>query len=1322
MSAVAEKRQFNRTSTTREAYLSTPQLAPLACVIVNYCPQGVMVRLPAQLNAPLSGLLHQLVTLKFIAGHDGTSVYRFTGQVKRTAVDTLGIEVARFHPDTYQELSRSSVSETPPLPPEASNTTQQAALISLCQEYFTPFIQSVLTSFFERIESATNETSMGAINLDERWALNSLTVVLNKQRGTIEQAFLRTDYGYQLPDTVQKPDTDITTPAQLSLMDVNDFEDWLNTEQAINALEFDFKSEIHTFADQFAHQMGQPTAVQYNPYCPYVLVSTLRQSIAQCDFTTQNRALIYKTFQAALADRLKPFYRDLINALPKPAKPIAASKPSAQAHKAITSESSAAASDEIDTDKLAYQLDHIIRHLNLEPTAADSEPHAAQTASHFSNSSAAHTVPTTSGAMHDNPSGLSTRGIHSEAEQSQIVETLLNTLNQNLVQTTTGMVQRTSGASMQRSGYPATEPSMVRTTGNLWSALRQMQDDQAGTPPRQAYTDSEQNSQLENILDALNQMRTQPTDGVDESQTGTFKQRLITALPTLAHSEARSERHFQAVEMFDALVSQPLATADKGSDIAALLKKLELPLLKLALTDEKFLGSDSHVARQTINLFERYYVAADDAGKVFDPELLSLLDGLANRVVTQFETHPAIFEEVNTVLQKLLTPLEETRQRKSIQFQLNAEAHEKIRLAREQVDCFMSTYASVPTLVIKLIQQIWQRHLQLICLREGCEHPAFTQAIEALESLLSALSAPRPLPAPTQRTLMQALMPGLKAVLLDPASLETWINELNAAFNGDIDIVFAPYPKNNTALTDQSEVPDRLKMLQRADWLYIKRDGGQVPYQLIWFNPTRKQFMFINRSATSKYTVDSQALISGINTGEIQSLNSLSTPFMQRSAHSVMLSAYERLYQQAIHDPESGLLNRKGMMNVLDKLFIPGLREAQRGVLCLLVFDQLKVIHQNCEQAEAESSLLALIATMRAEIRQDDVFSRLGEDTFIILFQDRPITEVHAITLDILARIAQHRIRNADKSFAIGVNVGLAEITDTVTSSSALLKNAASACVAAKSRGTNSIQIYQDNSTQIQDEEALFEWAGLIDKALSENLLHLRCQKIQPIHANAGLLPHYEILLGLDASLNTNPLGFVRAAEKWNRSPDLDLWVVRNALAWLNQHAAMMDNVSGFSINLSGLSLVNQTILDTLTDALAAPGFPIDKVIFEVTETAAIHHLAAAQNFIAQVKALGCRVSLDDFGSGYSSFAYLKNLDVDYLKIDGAFVRDLLKDKADRAMVKSMHDVGHALGLKTIAEYVENAEILEQLREIGVDYAQGWAIAKPVRLDSLQLD
>jgi diguanylate cyclase (GGDEF)-like protein len=1252
MITVVEKRRFKRTPTVISAQLSALHSAPLACEIMDYCPQGVMIYLPDMPAPHLSDLLHKQVALKFVDGQDGARIHRFTGRVVRITPGILGVEIDQFHPDTIQALSRATIQDAHVYSSQAEpDGTHVSELIPLCQRHFTPFIQNTFATFFEQLESTFKEAGLRAPNSDEQHAFNSVPALLSTQRSLLEHVFFKPDYWVQALNSATLPGPDTASLDNLSLIEISDFEDWLNAAQSIKSLETSFEAETITFTTRYNHLIAPPISRHNNPCGPLVLISVFRQAITKQGLTASSRALLYTAFGAALAEHYAAFYQGLNAALPKPEIPPGEPKQPVLSASTAIPPPDVIAENEIDTGVLAYKLDHIIRHLNLSQIAP--------------------------------PSHL--------PGQADI--------------------------------NPSPEQSMMHTTGSLWSSLRQMRDDQVGQPVRAAP--SGQNNLLENILDTLNQLRAQPDSSVAEGEAATFKQRLVSALPQLAQNDVQGDQHFQTVELFDALLSQPLAHAVKDSDIASLLKKLELPLLKLALTDANFLDSDTHAARQTVNLFERYYVAADDTGKVFDPELLSLLDGLATRVVEQFETHPDVYDEVNAVLQKLIAPLEDAHRHKSEQLHLHAEAYEKIHLAHEQVEQILAAHLgkqTLPTIVLTLIHEVWKPHLQLLYLRAGSEHAEFTQALSVLDTLRDALSGQQPLPTSSRQTLMSTLVHGLKAVLLDPARIETLARDLNAAIEGGIEITHAHYPTVTPSIPDTPTEQSTLKLLRRGDWLSFNRDGHPVPYQLVWSNPARSRFMFINRSATMEHPVDSHTLAHSLHSGDTQPLSTLNTPFMQRSAHNAMLSAYERLYQQAIHDTESGLLNRKGLMNLLNKLFIPGLRELQSSVLCLFVFDQLKAIHQGCEQAEAAASLHELTKAMRVELRHNDAFARLGEDTFVILFQDRPIEEVHAITQDILARIAQHRCTSAGKSFAIGVNAGMAEISSTVESSSALLKNAASACVSAKSHGVNTVQIYRGDSAQIQDEESLYEWAGLIDKALAENLLHLRCQKIQPVHADGGHLPHYEILLGLDASLKTNPQGFIRAAEKWKRSADIDLWVVRNSFDWIQKNTAKLGSVSGFSINLSGLSLINQGILDTLTQALASPDFPVDKIIFEVTETAAIENLAAAQDFIAQVKALGCRVSLDDFGSGYSSFAYLKKLDVDYLKIDGAFVRDLLKDKADLAMVKSMHDVGHALGLKTIAEYVENVQILDKLREIGVDYAQGWQIAKPVPLDSLVLE
>jgi len=247
------------------------------------------------------------------------------------------------------------------------------------------------------------------------------------------------------------------------------------------------------------------------------------------------------------------------------------------------------------------------------------------------------------------------------------------------------------------------------------------------------------------------------------------------------------------------------------------------------------------------------------------------------------------------------------------------------------------------------------------------------------------------------------------------------------------------------------------------------------------------------------------------------------------------------------------------------------------------------------------------------------------------------------------------------------------------------------------------------------------ELAGRIDSLMENGGLHLRCQMVTPISADTALLPYYEILLGItgDDGQAVSPMLFVPAVESLKRSHEIDIWVAKKVFAWIRANRDMFSSTGGFSINLSAQSLSNSEVLAFLLGELALADLPTEKIIFEITETAAIDNYHVARDFMQQISSYGCKFSLDDFGSGYSSYSHLKNLRTCSLKIDGSFVKEMLQNPADWAMVKSMNDIGHSLGMKTVAEYVESAEILGKLREIGVDYAQGYVIHKPVPIDHL---
>jgi len=247
------------------------------------------------------------------------------------------------------------------------------------------------------------------------------------------------------------------------------------------------------------------------------------------------------------------------------------------------------------------------------------------------------------------------------------------------------------------------------------------------------------------------------------------------------------------------------------------------------------------------------------------------------------------------------------------------------------------------------------------------------------------------------------------------------------------------------------------------------------------------------------------------------------------------------------------------------------------------------------------------------------------------------------------------------------------------------------------------------------------EWVTRLKLALDENRIKLRCQKIASISSDDYSMPHYEVLLSVEDEngLQVPPSDFIFAAEQYNRMQAVDRWVISSVFDWMINNKSLLDSINGLAINLSGHSFNDESLLAFIWEKFVEMKVPREKVIFEVTETATIANLDRAADFIKEMKGVGCKFALDDFGSGLSSYAYLKHLPVDYVKIDGVFVKDLVTDESDYAMVKSIHEMAKFLGKRTIAEYVENNEILEKLKEIGIDYAQGWGIEKPVMLDDI---
>jgi len=431
----------------------------------------------------------------------------------------------------------------------------------------------------------------------------------------------------------------------------------------------------------------------------------------------------------------------------------------------------------------------------------------------------------------------------------------------------------------------------------------------------------------------------------------------------------------------------------------------------------------------------------------------------------------------------------------------------------------------------------------------------------------------------------------------------------------------------------------------------------------------------------------------------------------------------EKLSFQAEHDPLTGLINRQAFEQRLERVVETAKSNDSEHALCYLDLDQFKIVNDSCSHAAGDELLRQLSKEFSQTIRYRDTLGRLGGDEFAVLMEHCSLQQAQRTAEKILDTVAQFQFGWENKSFRIGVSIGLVPITRHSAGIGDLLKQADIACYAAKDAGRNRIHVFhQHDDEYIQQHHGEMDWVSKINKALEQDRFILYAQAIAPLRT--GLEPHYEILIRMldDNDEIINPGAFLPTVERYHLSQKIDRWVVHNTFNWIKDNPDRYQKNTVFSVNLSGQNLGDELLLKFIYDEFNTTGISYKNICFEITETAAILNLSAASDFIESLKNAGCKFSIDDFGSGLSSFDYLKKLPVDYLKIDGIFVKDIIDDPVDLALVKSINDIGHVMGKQTIAEFVENQEILDELNKIGVDFAQGYHLDKPKPLSELKLN
>ncbi len=422
-----------------------------------------------------------------------------------------------------------------------------------------------------------------------------------------------------------------------------------------------------------------------------------------------------------------------------------------------------------------------------------------------------------------------------------------------------------------------------------------------------------------------------------------------------------------------------------------------------------------------------------------------------------------------------------------------------------------------------------------------------------------------------------------------------------------------------------------------------------------------------------------------------------------------------KLSFHASHDTLTHLVNRPEFEKRLERALKSAKAEETSYAVLHLDLDQFKIVNDACGHSAGDEMLRQLSALLKSKIRWRDTLARLGGDEFGVLLESCTLEEAMRTAETLRETVNEFRFVWDERTFRLGVSIGVVPLIEINEDVAALVSAADSACSAAKEAGRNRVYAYEETDIDLMKRRKEMQWAARITNALEENRFELFRQTIEPLQPNMDEGAHYELLLRMkdEGGSYISPELFIAAAERYGITPSIDRWVIRQAFRWLVSEADERERLSLCSINLSGQSLTDEKFLPFVVNQFQMSGINAKQICFEITETAAIASYSQANRFIHALKDLGCMFALDDFGTGLSSFGYLKHFPVDFLKIDGSFVREMLHDPIDREMVRSINEIGHLTGKKTIAEFAENSEIITMLRGMNVDYAQGYGIDVP---------
>jgi diguanylate cyclase (GGDEF)-like protein len=1046
----------------------------------------------------------------------------------------------------------------------------------------------------------------------------------------------------------------------LSLVQQDDFEDWLLSKVTSTHLQSRLNHssfEVRQLLDIISEARPENC---FNPLSANMVTEAFREAVEPLEIEKHIRKIAFEIFQQVAGQQLQAAYQWLIKQIDVP---LAFRNP----RSARAASTASTSNSNIDNET--------IKKPQILPNTRQQTP-AQKPLSNHGFLKSGYVAPTNSGSMQ------AFRQNQSEAQQAYSnIQNLLALRYQRLE----GGVTRNNGEAERSS------PTMsVANHGQVQSALQKLWQ-QSDTQPGRVRQDLEQALATEDVgLPMANR----------------------EAIDTLEH------------------VTQNLVSSEQISDfIKPFIAKLEQPLSMIMLNDPSMMFNPQHPGRVALNSISKLGRMTTTGQDRVSEKLEVMLQGIdTNSSAEALETQ---LQSLQLGVDTMLVEAERRAKMNADRVAQAAEGEHRVDQARAKIARLITKDTSgrtLPTIVMEWLEQGWKPLLTLIYLRETIESKRFRGAVKLYRQVLSLFNPSNA----ARKELLERFYPLIKLMHHELDQLNgnrpehtRWHNEINLAAeqhleSGEIEEVteVPAEVEEEKAMLDGKGVRRALN-LQVGDWLFMVESDKNV--SVVWIAEDGSKFACVNHSGMKVVDFTLEQLALALDNGAIKRLYEQEESAVDQSIDALVQQIYNDLSAQANTDALTQINTRQHFMRYLKEETAKSHRSDLTHTLCMIDIDQFKLINSEYGVEGGDECLKAIAKVLLKTSTNKNDCARMGSNEFAILFQHSDISRGEEQAQVLKKELETLEIISAKHKFRIHLSMGVSELNYQISDEIDLVAFAESACLSAKEKGGSRVYRYiEDDHARIKRDEFM-SWANKLNQALESDQLQILCLPVTAIQEAEKKLRQYEVIISIEDKNGTQipPLEYLQAAEHYSRMYLIDRWTLEQLIKWMSNNPDEVANIDCFMIKLSGYSMNDDALLAFIFDQAREYDIPVNKFCFELNETSAIQNIEDAVDFMHEMRSLGCEFTLSDFGTGQSSFEYLKRLPVNYVKIDHTFIKELVTSSADYAMVKSIHEIAHFMAKKTIAEQVNDEDTLNILRSIGIDLAMGGELLEAIPLDRL---